>query len=101
MWGEIVIIYKNKQFIKMGLYPNTDWLGNADWVLDDNDPKEAGLEELIMAFYPNFDIITDVNGKISDIVATDPVVKEVIPEPPTNEELAAALVELAEVISNG
>ena len=96
-----MIVRKDKSFNKMGLYPDTDWLGNADWVLDDNDPKDAGLEELIIAFYPNFDIIIDDNGKISDIVATEPVVKEVIPDPPTNEELAAALVELAEVISNG
>lgn len=96
-----MIIYKNKRFIKMGLYPNTDWLGNADWVLDDNNPKEAGLEELIMAFYPNFDIITDDGGEISDVIATEPITKEPVPDPPTNEELAAALVELAEVISNG
>lgn len=96
-----MIVRKDKSFNKMGLYPDTDWLGNADWVLDDNDPKDAGLEELIIAFYPNFDIITDDNSKIVDIVATDPVIKDPVPDPPTNEELAAALVELAEVISNG
>ena len=96
-----MIIFKDKSFLKMELYPDTDWIGDADWVLDDNDPKEAGLEELIIAFYPNFDIITDSNGKISDIVATDPVIKEVPPVPPTNEELAAAIAELAEVICGG
>ena len=96
-----MIVYKNKRFMQMGLYPDTDWIGDADWVLDDNDPKEAGLEELIIAFYPNFDIITDNNGKISDIVATDPVTKEEPPVPPTNEELAAAIAELAEVICGG
>lgn len=96
-----MIIYKNKFFVKSEKYPDTDWIGDADWVLDDNDPKEAGLEELIIAFYPNFDIITDSNGKISDIVATEPVTKEVPPVPPTNEELAAAIAELAEVICGG
>ena len=96
-----MIIYKNKFFVKSEKYPDTDWIGDADWVLDDNDPKEAGLEELIIAFYPNFDIITDSNGKISDIVATEPVTKEVPPDPPTNEELAAAIAELAEVICGG
>lgn len=96
-----MIVRKDKSFNKMGLYPDTDWIGDADWVLDDNDPKEAGLEELIIAFYPNFDIITDNNGKISDIVATDPVTKEVPPVPPTNAELAAAIAELAEVICGG
>ena len=96
-----MIVRKDKSFNKMGLYPDTDWIGNADWVLDDNDPKEADLEELIIAFYPNFDIITDSNGKISDIVATEPVTKEVPPVPPTNAELAAAIAELAEVIMSG
>lgn len=96
-----MIVYESKFFAKSEKYPDTDWIGNADWVLDDNDPKEAGLEELIIAFYPNFDIITDNNGKISDIVATEPVTKEVPPVPPTNEELAAAIAELAEVICGG
>ena len=96
-----MIVYKNKSYVKNPDHSNTDWIGNADWVLDDNDPKEAGLEELIIAFYPNFDIITDSNGNISDIVATEPVTKEVPPVPPTNEELAAAIAELAEVICGG
>ena len=96
-----MVVFKNKQFVKCEEFPDTDFTGNADWVLDDNDPKEAGLEELIIAFYPNFDIITDNNGKISDIVATEPVTKEVPPVPPTNEELAAAIAELAEVICGG
>ena len=96
-----MIVYKSKFFAKSEKYPDTDWIGDADWVLDDNDPKEAGLEELIIALYPNFDIITDSDGKISDIVATEPVTKEVPPVPPTNEELAAAIAELAEVICGG
>ena len=96
-----MVVFKNKQFVKCEEFPDTDFTGNADWVLDDNDPKEAGLEELIIAFYPNFDIITDSNGKISDIVATEPVTKEVPPVPPTNAELAAAIAELAEVICGG
>ena len=94
-----MVVFKNKQFVKCEEFPDTDFTGNADWVLDDNDPKEAGLEELIIAFYPNFDIITDSDGKISDIVATEPEPKP--PAPPTNEELAAAIAELAEVICGG
>ena len=96
-----MVVFRNKQFVKCEEFPDTDFTGNADWVLDDNDPKEAGLEELIISFYPNFDIITDTNGKISDIVATEPVTKEVPPVPPTNAELAAAIAELAEVICGG
>ena len=96
-----MVVFRNKQFVKCEEFPDTDFTGNADWVLDDNDSKEAGLEELLIAFYPNFDIITDSNGKISDIVATEPVIKEVPPVPPTNEELAAAIAELAEVICGG
>lgn len=95
-----MIVRKDKSFLKCSDYPDTDWIGDADYILNDNDPKDAGLGELIMAMYPNFDIVEE-DGHITDIIATEPIVKEVIPDPPTNEELAAALVELAEVIANG
>ena len=45
-----MVVFRNKQFVKCEEFPDTDFTGNADWVLDDNDPKEAGLEELLIAF---------------------------------------------------
>ena len=70
-----MIIRKDKSFNKMGLYPDTDWIGDADWVLDDNDEKDAEIEEKIISLYPNFDFILNDDGtKIIDVVTIEPVV---------------------------
>ena len=96
-----MIVRKDKSFNKIGLYPDTDWIGDADWVLDDNDPTDAEIEEKIIGLYPNFEFVLDDDGNIADVTATEPVPAETVPEPPTNAELAAAIAELAEVIMNG
>ena len=96
-----MIVRKDKSFNKMGLYPDTDWIGDADWVLNDNDESDAEIEEKIISLYPNFDLVLDDDGNIADVTATEPVPVETVPEPPTNEELAAAIAELAEVICGG
>lgn len=69
-----MIIYKNKQFLKCSLYPNTDWIGNADYILDDD--KDVGLEEKIVELYPNFDFVFNEEGSIADVIKTEPVVTE-------------------------
>lgn len=97
-----MIVYKNKTFIASKLYPDTDFVGGADWVLDDNDERDAEIEEKIISMYPNFDFITDNNGNLVGVVETVPQPEpEKPPEPPTNAELAAAIAELAEVMFNG
>ena len=98
-----MIVYKDKTFLKMDLYPNSDWIGDADFILDDNDEKDAEIEEKIISMYPNFDFVLNDDGtKIADVVATEPQPEpEKPPEPPTNAELAAAIAELAEVICGG
>ena len=96
-----MVVFKNKLFSKCDMFPNTDFIGNADFILDDNDEKDAEIEEKIIAMYPNFDFIID-GTKIIDVVATEPQPEpEKPPEPPTNAELAAAIAELAEVICGG
>lgn len=96
-----MIVRKDKSFNKIELFPDTDWLGDADWVLNDNDPADSEIEEKIISLYPNFDFVLGDDGNITDIVETEPVPAEVVPEPPTNAELAAAIAELAGVIMNG
>ena len=73
-----MIVRKDKSFNKMGLYPDTDWIGDADWVLDDNDPKDAEIEEKIISLYPNFDFVFDDDGNIADVVETSEPINEVI-----------------------
>ena len=96
-----MVIYKNKFYVKSPDYPNTDFIGNADWVLNDNDPKDAKIEEKIISLYPNFDFVLGDDGNIADVTVTEPVPAETVPEPPTNAELAAAIAELAEVMCGG
>ena len=94
-----MVVFRNKQFVKCEEFPDTDFTGNADWVLDDNDERDAELEAKIISLYPNFDFVFDDNGQPVDVTETEP--EPVPPVPPTNAELAAAIAELAEVICSG
>lgn len=89
-----MILYKNKKFISNSEYPDTDWVGNADFVI----PDGSELAEKIKQAYPYFSFVFD-GEKIVDIEETER--PPMPPEPPTNAELAAAIAELAEVICGG
>ena len=39
-----MIVYSDKRFSANSDHPNDDWIGNADWVLDDNDERDAEIE---------------------------------------------------------
>lgn len=65
-----MIVYKNKRYIKCELFPNSDWIGDADWVL--NDETDADLENKIIDLYPNFDFVLDGNGKLVDVMEIEP-----------------------------
>lgn len=70
-----MILYKDKRFISNSDYPDTDWVGDADFILDDNDEKDRALESKIIEFYPNFELVLNDDGsKIVDVVETEPVV---------------------------
>ena len=92
-----MIVRKDKSFNKMGLYPDTDWLGNADWVLNDNDPKDAELEEKIISIYPNYDFVLDDDGNIADVTATEPAEK--LPEITLEQRVTATENAVEELIS--
>ena len=92
-----MIVYKNKRFMQIGLFPDTDWVGDADYVV----PDDSEVAEKIKSLYPNYDFVFDDDGNIADVTATEPVPAETVPEPPTNAELAAAIAELAEVMCGG
>ena len=73
-----MIVYKSKFFAKSEKYPDTDWLGNADWVLDDNDEKDEEIEAKIISLYPNFDFVFDDDGNISDVIETSEPIDKII-----------------------
>ena len=88
-----MIVYKNKQFTQIGLYPDTDWVGNADWVI----PNASELAEKIIRLYPNFEFVFGEDGNISDVVETEPE-----PKPPeiTTEQRMTAMENAMEEIIN-
>ena len=89
-----MILYKNKKFISNSEYPDTDWVGDADFVV----PDGSELAEKIKQAYPYFNFIFD-GEELVDIEETER--PPAPPAPPTNAELAAAIAELAEVICGG
>ena len=89
-----MILYKDKKFISNSEYPDTDWVGDADFVI----PDGSELAEKIKAAYPYFELVFDGENLV-DIEETER--PPAPPDPPTNAELAAAIAELAEVICGG
>ena len=92
-----MVVFKNKQFVKCEEFPDTDFSGNADWVLDDNDERDAELEAKIISLYPNFEFVLDDDGNISDVVETEP---EPMPPEITTEQRMTAMENAVEEIIN-
>ena len=93
-----MVLYKDKRFVTRSDAPDTDFMGDADFVV----PDDSELAEKIISLYPNFDFVFDGNGDIVDVMETEPEpLPPEPPAPPTNAELAAAIAELAEVICSG
>lgn len=88
-----MIVYKDKRFAKRQSYPDTDWLGNADWVI----PDDSELAEKIKELYPNFEFIFGENGQPVDVTETEPE-----PKPPeiTTEQRMTAMENAMEEIIN-
>ena len=89
-----MVVYKNKRYIKCELFPNSDWIGNADWVL--NDETDAELENKIIGLYPNFEFVFGDDGQPVDVTPTEPE-----PKPPAislEQRVAAMEDATAEII---
>ena len=69
-----MIVYKDKRFAKRQSYPDTDWIGNGDWVI----PDDSELAKKIIGLYPNFDFVFGEDGEISDVIETSEPINEVI-----------------------
>ena len=57
-----MVLYKNKQFITNSDHPNDDWIGDADYVLDDS----SDLVKKILEYYPKFKIVTETVKETDD-----------------------------------
>ena len=80
-----MVLYKDKRFVTRSDAPDTDFMGNADWII----PDWSELAQKIIRLYPNFEFVFDGDGKISDVIETEPA--PVPPAPPTDHERLEAL----------
>lgn len=80
-----MVLYIDKRFITNSDFPDSDFMGDADIVI----PDDSELAKKIIGMYPNFDFILDDDGKISDVIETEPA--PVPPAPPTDHERLEAL----------
>ena len=88
-----MILYKDKRFISNSDYPDTDWTGNADWVI----PDDSEIAEKIKTLYPNFEFVIGDDGNIADVTATEPAEK--LPEITLEQRVTATENAVEELIS--
>ena len=88
-----MILYKDKSFVTRSDAPNTDFMGDADFVV----PDDSELAEKIKGLYPNFEFVFDDNGDISDVTATEPAEK--LPEITLEQRVTATENAVEELIS--
>lgn len=88
-----MILYSDKRFISNSEYPDTDWIGDADYVIHD----ESELAEKIKQAYPYFEYILDDDRNIVGIKETErpPVVPTISQE----QRLTAAENAIEEIIN--
>ena len=87
-----MIIYKDKRFISNSEYPDTDWVGDADFVI----PDGSELAEKIKAAYPYFELILD-DENLVDIEETE---RPPVPPAITQEQRLTAAENAIEEIIN-
>lgn len=51
-------------------YPNTDWTGKADFVIDEANSENKNLINKIKEYAPYFDYVTNLIGELIDVEKT-------------------------------
>ena len=78
-----MILYNDKRFISNSECPDTDWVGDADYVI----PDGSELAEKIKRTYPNFDFVFDDDGNLIDVTEIGEPIENIISQKKT--ELSA------------
>ena len=87
-----MIVYKDKKFISNSEYPDTDWVGDADFVI----PDGSELAEKIKQAYPYFELVFDGENLV-DIEETE---RPPVPPAITQEQRLTAAENAIEEIIN-
>lgn len=69
-----MVLYKNKHFITRSDAPDTDFIGDADYVV----PDDSEIAKKIKTLYPNFEFVLGDDGNISDVIETSEPIDKVI-----------------------
>ena len=88
-----MVLYNDGNFVTNSAYPDTDFMGDADYVV----PDDSELAEKIKTLYPNFDFVFDDDGNIADVTATEPAEK--LPEITLEQRVTATENAVEELIS--
>ena len=87
-----MIVYKDKRFISNSEYPDTDWVGDADFVI----PDGSDLAEKIKQAYPYFEFVFDGENLV-DVEETE---RPPVPPAITQEQRLTAAENAIEEIIN-
>ena len=87
-----MILYKDKRFISNSEYPDTDWVGDADYII----PDGSDLAEKIKQAYPYFELVFDGENLV-DIEETE---RPTVPPDITQEQRLTAAENAIEEIIN-
>ena len=87
-----MIVYKDKRFISNSEYPDTDWVGDADFVILDG----SELAEKIKQAYPYFEFVFD--GE--ELVGIEKTERPPVPPAITQEQRLTAAENAIEEIIN-
>lgn len=88
-----MVLYKDKHFVTRSDALNTDFMGNADYVV----PDDSEIAEKIKTLYPNFEFVIGDDGNIADVTATEPAEK--LPEITLEQRVTATENAVEELIS--
>ena len=69
-----MFLYKDKHFVTRSDALNTDFMGNADYVV----PDDSELAEKIKTLYPNFEFVLDDDGNIADVIGISEPIDKII-----------------------
>lgn len=91
-----MVVYKNSSYTINRTYPDTDFIGCADYIV----PDGSELAEKIISLYPNFKIVEDDDGGIIDVIETEPVITPEQIEARKAERIQESKVQLAQWLNN-
>lgn len=83
-----MIIYEDKGFETRSDKPNSDWIGEALYIVEDG----LELANKIQSLYPYYDFVLDADGNLVDVVEIEreePEVEEVVTQPTQEERIEA------------